>query len=565
MSLTNLITLLGSLGIFIFGIKIMSESLSKTAGDNLKNMLNYVSTNRFAGIFTGLAITTIIQSSSATTVMVVGFVNAGLLNLAQSVGIIMGANIGTTITAWIVNLTKAKFPILEISYISVVVGLIFLFINNKKINNWGNVLLGASFLFIGLKLMEHSIERKTITENQAIFTFLQSFPRDKFWTYLVFVGIGSIITMIMQSSSATMAFTITLAGQNYINIEHAIAMVLGENIGTTITANLASLAGNKMAKKAALAHTLFNIFGVLWVLPLLKIIPHFFDILNIAGSQTYNGIKLALFHSMFNITNTFVLIWFVPQFVKVINFIYGEEVEKKRPLSNISFGIIKTPDISLLEAEYEVIDMAHMSYKMFEKTKVLINDSKKYKPYKKIKELELDMDDYEEEIYSFLVNLLKEDTSAESTDEINYLLDKIRNLEWIGDSCEMIADLIDKANDKNYNLNLNKDENLNKILNNIDNFFKLFIANIINLNNKKIIEEGLKFESKINELYKKLKKKSISDMGNFKKNLKKNVASGLLYMDIIKELEHIGDALKNIINIYNEKNVNLKIYKNGKN
>ena len=562
MGLSNVIQLFGGLGVFIYGMKLMSESLEKAAGNNLKSLLSSMTSNRFFGVFTGFLITCIIQSSSATTVMVVGFVNAGLLNLAQSIGIIMGANIGTTLTAWIVNLTNIKFNITLFSYFMVIFGILFLFLKNKKLNIWGNVFIGFAFLFIGLYFLKESIHRKSITDNMLVYNFFQSFPADKYWTYFVFIGIGTLFTIILQSSSATMAFTITLISQNYIQIEHAAAMVLGENIGTTFTAILASLAGNRMSKKAALAHSIFNIFGVTWMM-LPFVFPNVLKLSRFFGENSHGGVQLAIFHSLFNITNTFILVWFVPQFVILVNYLFGPEKEKKKlVLSNIKFGLIHTPDLALLEAQNEVGNMAHLSYKMFDKTRGLFSGTKIQKAYPKIKNMEQDIDDYEGEIYSFLIDLLREDTSVQTTDKINILLDEIRNLEWIGDSCEMIADLIQKAHDNNYEMPAYKEEQFIKIQSYLDNFFKLFIDNINNLEKYNIIKEGLKFESNINTLYKKLKKKSISNMKSTKKNIKKNVASGLLFMDIIKELEHIGDALKNIISSYNEKRA--KTLKNKK-
>jgi len=558
MAVEIVIKLLGGLGVFIFGMKIMSESLEKAAGNNLKNLLSAVTSNRLIGIFTGFIITCIIQSSSATTVMIVGFVNAGLINLTQSIGIIMGANIGTTVTAWLVNLSqlafgvKFKFDIVFISYIFVAIGVLFLFLKNKKINIWGYVLVGFAILFFGLNFLKDAIPKVEIIEgiktNNFLLNFFQSFPENKFWSYIIFLLIGTFFTVILQSSSATMALTIMLVSKDYIFVGHALAMVLGENIGTTITANLAGLAGNRTSKKSAVAHTLFNLFGVAWVLPLFSI-PGFIDLFSHFGAK---GIQLAVFHSTFNITNTFLLIWFVPQIALIINKLFGKEKEKTKLVSKISYSLIKTPDLAVLEAQNEVASMAKLSYKIFEKTNFLISsDEKIQKSYDKIKDIEEELDIYEGEIYEFLIDLLKEDTSYETTDKINILMDEIRNLEWIGDSCEMIADLIIKAKDKGYEIEVCKDEQFVKIQIYLNNFFKLFIENINKLKNPKIVEEGLKFESKINALYKKMKKRSISEMKNAKKGIKKNVATGLLFMDIIKELEHIGDALKNILKSYN--------------
>lgn len=561
MGYANIIQLFGGLGIFIYGMKLMSESLEKSAGNNLKNLLSSMTSNRFFGVLTGFLITSIIQSSSATTVMVVSFVNAGLLNLTQAIGIVMGANIGTTLTAWIVNLTNIKVNMTMVAYFVVAVGMVFVFLRSLRIKNWGYILIGFAFLFIGLNLLKKSVPSADAFTNNYFYNFLSGFPADKYWSYIVFILIGTLLTVVLQSSSATMAVTITLVNQGYINIIHAAAMVLGENIGTTITANLASLAGNKLSKKAALSHTIFNFFGVFWMM-MPFVFPNFLAMCGkLSGFapvifEHTEGIQLAIFHSLFNITNTTLFIWFVPQIEKLVNYIYGEDTGKQKlRLSNIKYGLINTPDIAVLEAQNEIINMANLSHKMFGKTCDLLEGSKIEKTHDKIKNLEKEIDNYENEIYSFLVDLLREDTSVATTDKINILMDEIRNLEWIGDSCENIADLVLKAYLNNYELIPIKEEHLKRIQTNVEAFFKLYIENIKDLDNLELYNKGIKFEKDIDSIYKKMKKKSISNMKSMKKNIKKNVASGLIFMDIIKGLEHVGDALRNIIYSYNEKNI----------
>lgn len=542
--------LFGGLGVFIYGMKVMSESLGKAAGGNLKKLLSTMTTNRFTGVLTGFTVTSIIQSSSATTVMIVSFVNAGLLSLIQAIGVIMGANIGTTITAWIVNLTNFKFDIMMAAYIFSFVGIIFMFLKNDTMKLWGGFMVGFALLFIGLHMLKSSVpHRSVLSQSNAIldfFKWLQGMPN--YLSLWLFIFVGAVFTIVLQSSSATMAFTITLIGQGYIDFPHGAAMVLGENIGTTITAILASLAGNRMAKKAAIAHTMFNIFGIMWMMFIPLIFTLYIHLCQ--RMSAIGGVQLAIFHSLFNITNTLIFIWFVQYFEKAINFIFGKTKEKpKYSLLNLTSGLITTPDLAVLEAQKEVKIMASLSYKIFDETNSLFNEEKKKKnkALTKISNLENKIDEYESEISLFVIDLLRENISAKATDTSNKLLEQVRNFEWIGDSCETIAKLYKKAEDNKYDISQFSGDNFSKIRKELIIFFYTVTNNIDKLSDDKIFDKCLQFEDKINSLYKKMKKKTISAMST--KNKKKNygVQDGLLFMDIIKELEHIGDALKYII------------------
>jgi phosphate:Na+ symporter len=549
---------------------MMSESIEKAAGNRLKSILSTMTTNRFLGVFTGFLVTCFIQSSSATTVMVVSFVNAGLLNLTQSIGVIMGANIGTTITAWIVNLTGFKFDIIFFSFLAAILGIILMFNKNAKLKTWGGFAMGFSLLFIGLFFLKKSIDKDTITGSNQIYNFFQAASAgSNFGSVLLFVLLGALFTVVLQSSSATMAFTIVMINTGYIDLYHAAAMVLGENIGTTITANLAGLAGGRNAKKAAMAHTFFNIFGLIWMLfPVLTsdkmpvIFKAYLTVCEKAsvflppifkGSQ--NGVQLAYFHTLFNITNTALFIGFVPFYAKLIHKIFGKDKsEGEIALQNLKAGFINAPDLALLEAQSEIKNMADDAYRMFTKTCKLFNSGtkKEAKLYDQIMEIENKINKYESVIYNYLIDLLRDDTSEETTDRINQSLETIRMFEWIGDSCQVIARLVNKTTGSAEDLvYLHSRSQFAALQENLDKQFTLIIENREDLTTYEVQKESARFEERINALYRRMKKEAISDMGSLKKVKKKDIVSGLVFMDIIKELEHIGDALKMMVKVAN--------------
>ncbi|HOJ63751.1 MAG TPA: Na/Pi cotransporter family protein [Spirochaetota bacterium] len=551
--------LLGGLGIFIYGMKLMSESLEKASGDNLKILLSKMTSNRFLGVLTGFLITAIIQSSSATTVMVVSFVNAGLINLIQAISIIMGANIGTTVTAWIVNITNFKIDIVQLSFIAAFLGVGFMFLPNNNIKTWGGFLVGFAILFIGLNFLKEAIPRKELTSSNTVYHFFQMFEGKGYISIIIYVLIGTVFTMILQSSSATMAFTITLINAGYLSLESGVAMVLGENIGTTITAFLASIPANHTAKKAALSHTLFNVIGVCWVL-LPFVFPNMLKLINLLtgnlpfifkGSEC--GVKLAFFHSLFNISNTTLFIGFVPFYAKFIDLIMGKaRKEEKFKLRLFSMSLIQTPDLALLEAQNKIKNMSLIVKDMFNKTCDFFEEEKEKKnkdisiTSKSVKEMEKEIDQYRTEISQFLFTLLKQNASEKTAENINYLLEETRNWEWISDCCKNIAKLVKKSTEDDLGIfYTKKEENFRDIIDTLSNFFDLIIKEYNPTTDlKKLKEKGEELEERINVLYKKMRKKTISDMS--KKKIK-NITSALLFMEVIQEFEHIGDALKYIL------------------
>ncbi|HOV12725.1 MAG TPA: Na/Pi cotransporter family protein [Spirochaetota bacterium] len=553
MQLTNIILIFGSLGIFIYGMKLLSESLETAAGDGLKKILSSLTGNRFLGVLTGFVLTSIIQSSSATTVMVVSFVNAGLLSLVQAIGVIMGANIGTTVTAWLVNLTNMKINMTMIAYLSIIVGILLVFAKNKKINMWGYCLLGFGFIFVGLDVLKNAVPKPTADNSNFLYSFFQMFPHDNYFVLLFFVLFGTVLTMVLQSSSVTMAFTIMILNQGYITMEIAAAMCLGENIGTTITANLAALAGNKMAKKAALSHTLFNVFGVLWMMiPFvfnfyLYICKNISSFLPFFTSGAEYGVQLAVFHSLFNITNTLLLIWFIDYIAFIVEKIYGKEKTKiKKSYLKIDAGIIRSPELALFEIKQEINKISKISRDQFKHINDLINNKGERKSlFNNVQNMAKEISEYEDNINIFLNKLLEESEKGQTVDTINKLMNQIKFLEWTSHSCMEISKIIKKVSENEIDIQQKNQDNFKQILLKINQIFDLVILNISNVNDLDIITKVIDLKDETDVLYKKMKKETIALIK--RKATKKTVPEALLFLDIIRELEHIGDFLKNMI------------------
>lgn len=546
MDFTNFIFILGSLSIFIYGMVLLSDSLETAAGDKLKGILSTMTNNRFLGLFTGFLVTAIVQSSSATTVMVVSFVNAGLLSLVQAIGVIMGANIGTTVTAWIINLTNLKTDMNFIAFCAIIAGIVMLFMKKRKLKSWGNALLGFGFIFIGLNLLKGAVPRPTgINEGNILYDFFQWVPKESYWSLFIFILIGTVFTIAVQSSSVMMAFTITLATQGYIDFYHGAAIVLGENIGTTITAVLASLAGNKMAKKAALAHCLFNVIGVTWMMipPVFK----FFTTLcgNIGGEIP--GVSLAIFHTLFNITNSAILIWFVPQFEKLLTYSKDKETIKYS-LLDMDRGFISTPDLAILQASKEIDDkLMKITEKIFEHTDKLTTFEPDFiRNIKKIKEYKEDLKLKTADIMKFLNKIMESNISAEIASEVNKLMLKVRVMEDISHSCEKIANSIKKSEITDFDSFTKNKDNFSKMLYKINSLFK-YVGDTSAKGTKENYSLGLMTEEDIDKHYFKLKKSTINVLK--KKSSKNIIADGLVFLEIIKEFEKVGDGLQQILSI----------------
>ena len=541
-----LFKIIGSLALLIYGMKVMSEALQKMAGSQLRHILGAMTTNRFTGMLTGTFITCAVQSSSATTVMTVSFVNAGLLTLAQAISVIMGANIGTTLTAWImslgysVDLTSFVFP-------AFLVGIVLIY--TRKMRYVGDFLFGLSFMFFSLVLLSDA--------GKAL-DFFKSFDVNSYFTILAFLAIGSVITCIVQSSAAVMAITILLCSTGVLPIYLGIALVMGENIGTTITANLAALAANTQARRAALAHLMFNVIGVIWVLaifyPFVNMVCGFVDYNPAIGAANADikvklPVVLAAFHTTFNVANTFLLIWFIPQLEKLVCWIIKprkSETEEDFRLRFIQAGIMKTPELSVLEASKEIQSFAERLQRMFDMVRELLHttdDSKFVKLYSRIEKYEGISDNMEIEIAKYLDQVSNAHLSDETKEKVRSMLREISELESIGDSCYNIARTINRKISA-------KEDFTEKQYNHIEQMFELTDDALTQMNSLLIghkhendINRSFNIENEMNNYRNQLSTQNIQDVNEHKYTY----AIGTMYMDIIQECEKLGDYVVNVV------------------
>jgi phosphate:Na+ symporter len=548
------LVLLGSLGIFIFGMKLMSEGLQQSAGGQMRTILSTMTKNRYLGVLSGFLITAIVQSSSATTVMTVSFVNAGLLTLLESAGVMMGANIGTTITGWLVSLFGFKISLSSYALIFIGLAAPLMFINKKSAKGWANAIIGFAILFMGLGFLKDSVP--DLGADSGLVQFFTRFTDYPFIGRIAFVLLGTLVTVVVQSSSAAMALTLTLVLKGIVPFEVGAAMILGENIGTTITAEIASLVGNVHAKRSARIHSMFNIIGVTWMIFLM---PFFlggiakvmismgmadpFDITN-GESAT---LALSAFHTTFNLSNVLLLIWFVPWLVKVATNTVkskGEEDEIFK-LEYIHGGITDTPELSLLEAKKEVAKFAELTFKMHNRTKELINETDEKKRNKLIKRLgknEEITDRLETEIANYLSNISTNTLSEQSSSELRSMLSITNDLERIGDIYYEIAKAIEKKNDSKLWFDQKHRDNLNELLKEVE---KAFDQMIINLNGSYAainMDKARELENGINEMRNKIRKKHLKSME--KKEYK--APTGLVYSNIFSGIERVGDHIINV-------------------
>jgi phosphate:Na+ symporter len=551
-SIFNFLTLIGSLGLFLYGMKIMSEGIQKAAGDKLRSILSAMTRNRVMGVLTGFAITSIVQSSSATTVMVVSFVNAGLLTLVESIGVIMGANIGTTLTAWIISLLGFKVKMVTIAIPLIGIGFPLLFSKKDKLKSLAEFLIGFGILFIGLDFLRESVP--DLKNNPDALAFLQNLTGMGAWSTLIFIGIGTLLTITVQSSSAAMALTLVLCNNGWIGFEAGAAIVLGENIGTTITANMASLIGNVHAKRAALSHTLFNMVGVLWMFFLfslvLKIIDHY---VTIDGHEspfieaTSIPVALAVFHSFFNITNTFLLIGFVNKFEKIVTKIIPSknEDDEKFHLEYISSGLMQAPELSMLEARKEVVKFGELSKRMFNMVPDLLWEPDKKKTVEladRIKKYEEITDKIEIEIANFLIQVSRNEISVETSTRIRGMLRMNNNFEKIGDICYQLSIVINKKNIERAWFTEMQRQRLKSFIDLINITFDVMIENIKADQERVSLQKAVDLEKKINEMRDQMRDEHFTSIekGDY------NVKSGLYYNNIYSLMEKIGDHILNI-------------------
>ena len=558
MSIWIFFRLIGALALLMFGMKTMSDSLQKMAGPQLRHVLGTMTTNRVTGILSGTLITAAVQSSTATTVMTVSFVNAGLLTLAQAISVIMGANIGTTLTAWIMS-AGFSFNITDFVWPAFFIAIILIYSKKRKII--GDFIFGISFMFLGLGTLRQTGIDMDLAHNQPVLDFFASFDPHSFQTTITFLIIGSILTMCVQSSAAVMAITMILCSTGVLPIYQGIALVMGENIGTTVTSNVAALTANTQARRAAMAHMVFNIFGVLWILcvfrPFIHLVcgwvgyddmmeksdPHF-----VANAAKLSFV-LAAFHTTFNLSNTFILVWFVPQIEKLVCKIIRPKKnadEDDFRLRFIQSGIMKTPEISVLEAQKEIHCFAERIQRMFGMVKTLLgetNEDKFVKLYSRIEKYEGISDNMEIEIAKYLDQVSDSHLSDETKAKIRAMLREISEIESIGDSCFNIARTLNRRFKGKEDFITSQYEHMHQMMELTDN--ALTQMNITLVGHKGDNDANLSFniENEINNYRNQLKSQNINDVNNHLYTY----AIGTMYMDIIQECEKLGDYVVNVV------------------
>ena len=532
MSIWIFFRLIGALALLMFGMKSMSDSLQKMAGPQLRHVLGTMTTNRLTGILSGTLITAAVQSSTATTVMTVSFVNAGLLTLAQAISVIMGANIGTTLTAWIMS-AGFSFNITDFVWPAFFFAIILIYSKKRKIV--GDFIFGISFMFLGLGTLRQTGIDMDLAHNQPVLDFFASFDPHSFTTTITFLLIGSVLTMCVQSSAAVMAITMILCSTGVLPIYQGIALVMGENIGTTVTSNVAALTANTQARRAAMAHMVFNIFGVLWILcvfrPFIHLVcgwvgyddvmekndPHF-----VANAAKLSFV-LAAFHTTFNLSNTFILVWFIPQIEKLVCKIIRPKKnadEDDFRLRFIQSGIMKTPEISVLEAQKEIHCFAERIQRMFGMVKELLgetNDDKFVKLYTRIEKYEGISDNMEIEIAKYLDQVSDSHLSDETKAKIRAMLREISEIESIGDSCFNIARTLNRRIRGKEDFIPSQYEHMHQMMELTDNALTQMNITLV----------GHKGDNDANHLY--------------------TYAIGTMYMDIIQECEKLGDYVVNVV------------------
>lgn len=550
--------LLGALALLIYGMKVMSEALQKLAGPQLRHILGAMTTNRFTGMLTGAFVTCAVQSSSATTVMTVSFVNAGLLTLAQAISIIMGANIGTTLTAWIMSLGY-NVDLTTVLYPAFFIGIILIYL--RKYRYIGDFLFGIAFMFLSLVTLSATGKAMDLGSNEAVVSFFASFDTNSYSTILIFLLIGTIITGIVQSSAAVMAITILLCSTGVLPIYLGIALVMGENIGTTATANLAALGANTQARRAALAHLLFNVIGVIWIMCVFYPFVNFVcDIVGYdpqAGGQVHLlPIVLAMFHTCFNVTNTAVLIGFIPVLERLCYWIIKdnkEEEENSFRLQYIGNNIMQTPEIAVLQAQKETIRFAERVYSLYEIVKTMLDETSKDKCVKLFSQVEQE-EDFSDKLELAIAHYLEKVSDAhlsdDTKDKIRQMMREISELESISDSCYNLARSFNRRQELNLKLTPELTENVRKMMQLTDDALKEMNLLIKGPREQQTMNETFRIENEINTLRNKLKAENIINVDS----RKYDYSLGTMYIDIINECEKLGDYVVNVVEARLKKN-----------
>ena len=546
-----MLKILGTLGLLIFGMRMMSNALQKIAGAQLRHVLSRMTTNRFMGVLTGAGVTCAVQSSSATTVMTVSFVSAGLLTLGQAISVIMGANIGTTLTAWIlslgynVDLTTVVFP-------AFLVGILLIY--HKRYRYMGDFLFGIAFMFFALVLLSSAGKELDLEHNQAVIDFFLSFDQSSMLTIVAFLAIGTIITCIVQSSAAVMAITILLCSTGVLPIHLGIALVMGENIGTTATANLAALGANTEARRAALAHLLFNVFGVIWVLcifyPFVNVVCRMVGYDITAGGQAEKlPVVLAMFHTCFNVTNTALLIGFIPQIERVVRWILPDKSEQQSEpfkLQYIKANLIQTPEIAVLQAQKETAHYGMRTQQMFTMVRNMIieqDENKLEQFYDSIQQEEEVSDNAEISIARFLEQVSEGHLSYESKTKVRQMLREIGELESIGDSCYRLARTMHRHGQHGHQFTKEQKQNLSEMMDLCDQA----LTQMNHVLGERIEGQDMKdtyfYENQINIMRDRLKAENVKAVNE----RQYDYALGTQYSDLVGELEKLGDYVINVV------------------
>jgi len=552
--LFNFLTLIGALAMFLFGMKIMSDGLQRMAGKNLRNILGTFTSNPLKGLLTGMGITALIQSSSVTTVMTVSFVNAGILSLTQSAGIIIGANIGTTMTAWIVDFFGFKMDIGPYTLIMLAVGLPMLFLKNPKFKGLGNGVIGFALLFMGLGFLKASVP--DITHDTPIVQYFVSLGDIPYFSTLIFVAFGALLTVIIQSSSATVALTMTLMATGAIPFEIGAAMVLGENIGTTITAELAATVGNVHAKRAARIHSTFNVTGVIMVL---LVFPFFLKLVTfltetifggspILNTAEYGSTGLAVLHTTFNVTNALVQIWFIPYLVKFVEFSVKSRGKKDEQFRLDYINNPKaTPELSILEAKKEIAKFGGLTSLMSSFTRELMlepSSNKQYELLERIAKYEEITDRVEVEIGRYLNHIASGNLDVQLATRIHGMNSAVNSLERIGDIFYQISKNIEKKNTEGIEFSESQNKKLIEMFDLIDEAFQVMSQNLQKHSHEVSIHEAIKVEQKINQKRDELRQDHFDTMAN--NDVEFQIGRSIIYNNIFSLLERIGDHILNV-------------------
>ena len=542
---------MGALALLIYGMKVMSEALQKMAGPQLRHILATMTTNRLTGMLTGTLVTCAVQSSSATTVMTVSFVNAGLLTLAQAISIIMGANIGTTLTAWIMSLGY-NVDLTSVVYPAFFIGIILIYLRRHRYV--GDFLFGISFMFLSLVMLSTAGKSMDLGNNQAVVDFFASFDTSSYMTILCFLGIGTLITCIVQSSAAVMAITILLCSTGVLPIYLGIALVMGENIGTTATANLAALGANSQARRAALAHLLFNLIGVVWILCVFY--PFVDMVCSLAGyDPTRAGqvarlpIVLAMFHTCFNVTNTALLIGFIPQIERLCLTLIKDKAKKGEEefrLQYIGNNIMQTPEICVLQAQKETSRFADFICNLYSNVRRMLDETDKNKSdkmFEQIQKAEDFSDELELAIAGYLEKVSDAHLSDDTKEKIRQMMREISELESIGDSCFNLARSFSRRNEENMKLTPELTQNIRTMMDLTNKALTEMNLLMQGRREGQTINESIRIEHEINTLRNSLKAENILNVDNHKYTY----ALGTMYIDIINECEKLGDYVINVV------------------